>query len=246
MQWIIPMAGKGSRTRSLGEFKPFINISGQKMFSWFISSIKHLVRPEDSFLLITLEENFIKYDFEPVTRRIIISHGLGNEVKYFTVPGAPHGTSDTVYLARNLILKDERVIVIYPDQYIDFELPKMVDDCAYLGIYIQLGNKSGFVKLQDGKITQFVEKTNISNIASSGFYIVPKGSDLIYGIERQLESGETLNGEYYLGPIFNFLIQRGMCVFPIGVKAKYDLGNPEDIAYFANFISRSTFLTEAK
>ena len=24
MQWIIPMAGKGIRTRNLGEFKPFI------------------------------------------------------------------------------------------------------------------------------------------------------------------------------------------------------------------------------
>ena len=52
------MAGKGGRTKSLGEFKPFIEIKGHKILSWFISSIKNLVKPEDLFVLITTEYFF--------------------------------------------------------------------------------------------------------------------------------------------------------------------------------------------
>jgi GTP:adenosylcobinamide-phosphate guanylyltransferase len=45
MIWVIPLAGKGQRTKELGEFKPFIEINGHKMIEWFISSIKKLIKP---------------------------------------------------------------------------------------------------------------------------------------------------------------------------------------------------------
>ena len=234
------MAGKGTRTQSLGMFKPFILINGKEMFSWFISSIKHLVKPNDTFLLITLEENFNKYGFEKITKEILINHALNNKAEYFSVPTTPHGTSETIMVAKKCVSKKEKVIVIYPDQYTDFDIPSQIDGCAYLGVYVQLGNKSGFVTVQNGKVTRFVEKENISNIASSGFYIFPTGDDLIYGIDKQIKEGKSLNGEYYLGPIFNYLIERGMTVYPIAVKSKYDLGNPEDILYFSkNFAIKS-------
>ena len=31
MNWIIPMAGRGTRTSSLGDFKPFINVAGRRV-----------------------------------------------------------------------------------------------------------------------------------------------------------------------------------------------------------------------
>lgn len=233
------MAGKGIRTQNLGEFKPFIKIGRKKMFSWFIASIKHSIKPKDTFLLITLHKNFIKHKFELITKKIFSYHNLDNKIEYFSVLTTPRGTSETILSAKKLIKKNERVMVIYPDQYTDFEMPHLVDKCAYLGVYVQFGNKSGFVNIQEGRVIRFVEKTNISNIASSGFYLFPSGNDLIYGINKQIDSGKSLNGEYYLGPIFNYLIQKKIKVYPVEIKSKYDLGNPKDIAYFLkNFVNK--------
>lgn len=232
MQWIIPMAGKGKRTKSLGKFKPFIKIAGKEMFSWFLSSIKHSIGKEDTFLLITLEKNFTSNNFKQKTSEIFKKYNIKNKLKYFSVRTTPRGTSETIFLARKMIDKNTTVMVIYPDQYIDFDLSIIKRGNAYLGAYVNFGNRSGFMKIRDGKIIHFVEKTNISNIASSGFYIFPSRKDLQYALKKQIESGETLNGEFYLGPSINYLIKKSINVYPLEVKSKYDLGNPEDIEYF--------------
>ncbi|KKQ37137.1 MAG: hypothetical protein US53_C0027G0017 [Candidatus Woesebacteria bacterium GW2011_GWA1_37_7] len=227
------MAGKGKRTLPLGNFKPFIKIAGKEMLSWFISSIKHSVKERDTFLLITLSGNYKRYDFIKVTKKIFQDNRLNNKLEYYEIPTTPRGTSETVLLSKNLINRLSKVMVIYPDQYTDFDLSSVKNGYGYLGVCVNFGNKSGFVQIENGKVIRFVEKTNISNIASSGFYLFPSGKDLIYGIRKQIESSDSLNGEFYLGPSINFLIRKGIKVFPIEVKAKYNLGNPEDIAYFA-------------
>lgn len=226
------MAGKGTRTQSLGEFKPFIEIKGCKMFCWFISSIKHLVKPDDEFVLITLKYFYDKYQFEKVAKNIFKNHKLNNKVHFITADTTPKGMSATVYLAKNIIAANKEVMVICPDQYIDFLLPIFEPNTAYLGVYAQLGDKSGFMRIDGHWVTKFVEKTNISNLASAGFYFVPSGNDLIGAIEKQFKKDDALNGEYYLGPVFNFLIKKGIPVLPLPVIAKYDLGNPECINYF--------------
>jgi len=231
MIWVIPMSGKGTRTQELDEFKPFIKIKGHKILSWFISSIKHLIKNEDSFVLITTEYFANKFNFEKECKKIFKEHQLNNEINFIINKETPTGASTTVYSAKKIINKKIPVMVIFPDQYIDFILPEIVDNSAYMGIYVQLGNKSGFIEIQNGLIVNFIEKINISNLASSGFYLVSSGKDLIFAFEEQFKNNETLNGEFYVGPAFKYLFNK-LKVYPIPVLAKYDLGNCKDIAYF--------------
>ncbi len=44
MIWILPMAGKGRRTNSLGKFKPFVKVNGKKIIEWFLISIKNKIK----------------------------------------------------------------------------------------------------------------------------------------------------------------------------------------------------------
>lgn len=226
------MAGEGKRTRVLGKFKPFINISGKEIFSWFVSSITHSVKNDDTFLLISSDNNFANFNFKQKTREILRAHNIKNKLEYFGVPAIPRGTSETVFLAKGMIQKDVAVMVIYPDQYTDFDLSLVKKGCAYLGAYVNFGNRSGFMEINKGKVVKFVEKTNISNIASSGLYLFPSGEDLLYALTKQIKSGNTLNGEFYLGPSINYLIKKGLAVYPLAVKLKYDLGSPDEIEYF--------------
>ena len=40
MNWIIPIAGKGKRLKSLGDFKPFIKIKNRTIIEWFFIYLK--------------------------------------------------------------------------------------------------------------------------------------------------------------------------------------------------------------
>lgn len=233
MFWIIPMAGKGLRTQHLGEFKPFIEIKGNKILSWFLFSVRHLIRPDDEFVLITTQYFSHKFNFKKEVEMLFKLHGLPNKLHFVETQGTLAGTSLTVLQAEDLISANQPVLVIYPDQFIDFELPDDIKpDSGYLGLYLNFGNKSGFVEINNGLITKFVEKQNISNNASTGLYLLSSGKDLIKALKKQINSGETLNGEYYVGPSFNYLIEDGFHIFPLPVLAKYVLGDAEGIKSF--------------
>lgn len=201
--------------------------------SWFISSVKNQVRSEDAFLFITTEYFFKKFDFRKQVDDLFKSHRLENEKVFFNTPTTPRGTSDTLLKVEKIISINKPIMVINPDQYIDFDLPpKIMGRTGYLGLYLCLNNKTGFVKLHDGLITKFVERTNISNIASSGVFIASSGRDLIQAIKQQIASKETINGEFFLGPSFNYLIKEGYKIYPISVRCKYDLGDVDGIKKF--------------
>lgn len=233
MLWIIPMAGRGMRTKPLGEFKPFIEIKGHKILSWFIASVKSQVKRTDTFLFITTEYFYDKFDFREQVDNLFKKHGLKNEKNYLTTLATPQGTSDTLLKAEKLVSVDEPVMVINPDQYIDLDLPQKIKKrTGYLGLYLCFGTDTGFVEVYNGLIIRFVERTNISNIASSGVFIVSSGMDLIHAIKQQMTLEETINGEYFLGPCFNYLIRGGYKIHPIQVRCKYDLGDFESIEKF--------------
>ena len=64
MNWIIPIGGKGTRTQTLGEFKPFIKIKGLKMLWWFFSSVKKNILPQDNFYFITTKYYLDKFNVD--------------------------------------------------------------------------------------------------------------------------------------------------------------------------------------
>lgn len=233
MLWIIPMAGKGTRTQKLGEFKPFIEINGHKIFSWFISSIKHNITPKDKFVLITQRYFAQKYNFDVEIKKIFNQHKLNNKIKIIKIKETPNGTSSTIYLAKSFLKRDLPLVIAYPDQYINFELPRHIKrNSCYVPVYANLGNKAGYVAVKNGLIFKIVEKKNISNIANAGIYIISSSRDLIYAVERQFTEQFAQDGEFYLSEALNYLKEKDYKIFPLEVIAKYNLGDPAGISYF--------------
>lgn len=234
MKWIIPIGGKGARTQALGEFKPFIEIAGHKIMVWFLTSIKRNIFPNDSFIFITTPYFSEKFQIQEEIKRIFQNLRIKNEFEVFSVEQEFPGVSGALYAVRSILESDDPVIVINPDQYLDFVLPREIPSrSGYLTIYAEFSNKSGYVNIEEGKITKFVEKNNLSNLGSAGVFVVSEGKALLRAVRSQLNDGLTTNGEYYLGPAFNYLIKDGFNIYPLPVKVKYDLGNIPDIDYFA-------------
>lgn len=229
--WIIPMAGKGTRTQSLGKFKPFIKINEQKILFWFLLSIKNLISKNDLIIFITTfnfsKEFRVNYEIKKILKKLKIR----NKFYLIETPDNPAGQSASIKFAKKIVKQNQPLIVVNPDQYIDFDLPEKIEHC-YLPLYAQLGNKSGFVSIKNNEIEKFVEKNNISNLACAGVYIAAKAKWIFSAINQQIKNKDMLNGEFYLGPAFNYIIKEGIKVEPLTIRAKYDLGNPQDIEIF--------------
>jgi dTDP-glucose pyrophosphorylase len=233
------MAGKGTRTLQLGEFKPFIKINDITSFQWFIKSIKNNIKPEDKIICVTTKYFDDKFDVEKNIKLIAQEEKLQNDITVILAQDTPKGPSASVYLSRTYI-DNNPTIVANCDQFVTFVLPTIKDEkTGFLPVNCNFGSSKSYVKLdKNNSIVNIKEKENISNIASSGIYIVSNGTDLMKALERQFNENKMHKNEFYVGPSLNYLINEKDYIFsPLDVQAKYDLGNVEEIKLFEKIIN---------
>jgi NDP-sugar pyrophosphorylase family protein len=239
MIWIFPMAGRGSRTRQLGEFKPFIEICGRKMLAWLLGSIRAKIAESDRLVFITTTEYADTFDVERTISSILREEKLHDNFVMITCDKTPPGPSATVHKAKEHLQTHEPVIVVNCDQYIDFDTGDLSEEkSGFLPVYAEFTQKSSYVEIDAGVITRIVEKQNISNLASAGVYAVSGGKALVEAIEQQFEGNQQTNGEFYVGVALNNLIEKGFRFYPTAVRAKYDLGSVKGIELLDEMLRR--------
>lgn len=236
MIWLILAGGRGSRTQLLGEFKPFIEVRGQKIISWLLFSIGANVKATDKFIFVTTGNFSKKYNFKDGIQEIFTNYGLDNDFEIFTSKDVLPGNSCSAYLAKSSLSKEEPATILCCDQFTDFQLPPEIPPfTGYLTVGLDFGSSKGYVEIKEGLIQRFAEKEPISNFASSGIYIVSSGMALIFALERQFrDKAVSTNGEYCLGPAFNYLIEDGYKIYPLLANAHYSLGSISAINYFSS------------
>gem|GEM_PF-1354084 len=241
------MAGRGSRTRQLGEFKPFIEIKGRRMLAWLLRSIREKVADSDKLVFVTTADYAGRFDVRRALAEMLEAERLAGDFELVTCQETPPGPSATVYKARAHFQTDEPVIVVNCDQYIDFDMGDVQQrESGFLPVYAEFTGKSSYVEIDAGVITRIVEKQNISNLASAGVYAVSGGRALAEAIEKQFQENLQTNGEFYVGVALNTLIRRGYRFYPTAVRAKYDLGNVKGIELFERVCERLSPQTEGK
>jgi hypothetical protein len=88
----------------------------------------------------------------------------------------------------------------------------------------------------DGTVSEVVEKEVISNEATVGIYNFSRGCDFVRAADRMIASDLRVNGEFYVAPCYNQLINEGgkVVVDRTGKErdGMYGLGTPEDLRIF--------------
>lgn len=236
MLWVIPIGGKGTRTSILGEFKPFIEIKGHKMLFWFLFSIQKNIGAKDSFVFITTKYFEDKFAVRKEIANIFDKLEIENKIQVVILSDTPPGISAALYASKNYLEKDMPVVVICPDRFIDIEIPEKISPkTGFLSVGLDFGRERDYMEIKEGTVRSFVEKNPVSNCSSNGVFIVASDKDLIQAIVQQIET-ETISfdGEYRIGPAFNFLIRDGYQIFPLIPKACYSLGSISSINYFSS------------
>jgi NDP-sugar pyrophosphorylase family protein len=241
---VLPIAGRGSRFATAGYSlpKPLIPVHGVPM----IEAVVHNVRPSmpHRFVFVALQEH--------------LDHRGMREALEHAAPGCTivpvdrvtEGAACTVLLAKDLINTSDPLMLANSDQWVDLDIDAYLatmDRHRADGLIMTMkadDPKWSFVGLDEERlVTRVVEKEVISDEATVGIYNFRRGSDFVLAAEQMIAKNLRVNGEFYVAPTYNQLIDEGarIAIYNVGSEGHgmYGLGIPSDLEQFlANPISR--------
>lgn len=261
MRIIIPMAGIGSRLKphTLTVPKPLTLIAGKSIVQRLVEEIVTVVGQKVTdigFIIGPASKGFPANTKEQLSK---IAEELGAKGEVFIQEEAL-GTAHAIHQARTLL--NGPCVVAFADTLFkaDFTLSDKNDGVIWVK---KVANPKAFgvVKLQDGIITDFVEKPEVfvSDLAIIGIYYFKNAEKLRFEIDNLIDNDIRGKGdEYQLTDALENLKQKGNQFVPGTVTDWMDNGNKEvtvetnskvlDYSYKAseNLISDSVVLENSK
>lgn len=230
------MAGEGSRFKLAGfeRPKPLIEVNSKPMIELVVDNLRPNSRHR--FIFICREEHEQQFRVSEILESI----SPGCEV-LFTL-GLTEGAASTVLIAEQLIDNQEPLLIANSDQYIDFEIDNFLtrinsNVSGSIMTMLAQGDKWSYVsKNSDGSVENVVEKVQVSDEATVGIYYFKHGADFVKSAREMIAAEEKANGEYYVAPVYNKMINKGLEVEAISVGAIeseiFGLGTPKDLEIF--------------
>lgn len=244
MKIIIPMTGYGSRFAAAGykELKPFIRVQGKPIIEWIVSG---MYPGETDLLFVCRKEhldtiNGFREELERIAPHCSI-FAIDDWVK--------KGPVFDVLRASEAIDDHEPCIVNYCDFYMDWDHQAFIKEASerqcdgsvpcYTGFHPHLlirknlyascrvDENNDLIEIRE-KYSFEADKTKA--LHSPGVYYFKSGALMKKYCGKLVESGITINGEYYMSLPYNFMVEDGLKVWvPANVRSFCQWGTPEDM-----------------
>ncbi len=226
MKIIVPMAGIGSRLRphTLTIPKPLTLIAGKPIVQRLVEDIVKVVDQKVDEIAFVIGPSFPKDTKEKLMQ---IAKGLG-AVGKVSIQEEALGTAHAIQCAKDSL--SGPCVVAFADTLFkaNFTLDKNADGAVWVK---QVAEPSayGVVKLNEGYITDFVEKPQdfVSDLAIIGIYYFKDGGILRDEIQYLLDNDIREKGEYQLTNALENMKQKGLKFVPGEVSDWMDCGNKE-------------------
>lgn len=232
MNILIPLAGRDPRYTT---FKPFMPFRGKPLIQHVVE--QHEITPKDNLIFITLKEFEEKYNISKTLqdmfgKRIII-RVLSKETQ-----GAPCSILEATL---DIIDSDESLLIELADVLRDLsrfykEIRNVSKDIA--GIIPVEAHRTiadrpwGYAQTTaDGIFQKLIEKVYVQkpDNATMGLYFFSKGKEFVQSTKQMIEKKSFVyNNNYFVGPVYNELVQNGKKIVLSHVRIKHILGSPED------------------
>lgn len=237
MKLVIPMAGRGKRFLDAGEKRPkmLIPVSNKLMIEWALEGLKFI--PKEDWIFVILQEHVEKWRLDEV----LLDH-FGN-VMIEALPDVTEGQACTVAAARKHYSSNDPLVIHNTDTY--FSSSTIEDNLGLLGTEVDgvIGvfqsdcPSYSFVQLnEENYVTKVVEKEAISQWATTGLYAFGKAGDFLDAVEDSMKNKKKVRGEYFVGPLYNHLIENDARIIIDKCSEIYDFGKPEKLKDFEKAI----------
>lgn len=237
MHYIFPAAGLGKRFRDNGFQipKPLIRVHGIALLVWAISNFP--IKKHDQIWIISQKDHeiadYLKLEFPQLHQKCM----------FVTIDEITDGPATTVSLVAQKIQNNEPITIANTDQYVFRDLSEFTEIsrnkrvCGSILTMEAMGNQWSYItKNLIGDVKYVVEKKQISNEATVGVYGFKTSASFMRAYSRMREVKDTVNNEFYVAPMFNYLIEANCKIVAHNI-GKIDLevfgtGTPADLSRF--------------
>lgn len=229
------MAGIGSRLRphTLTVPKPLTLIAGKPIVQRLVEDITKVVNQkidEIAFIIGPVAKGF---PADTEKQLLKIAQNLGAKGSVFIQEEAL-GTAHAIHQAASVL--DGPCVVAFADTLFkaDFKLDDKADGVIWVK-QVENPKAFGVIKIQDGRITEFVEKPQefVSDLAIIGIYYFKKGEILKSEIQYLIDNNITEKGEYQLTNALENMKVNGLTFVSGQVAEWMDCGN-KDVTVLTN------------
>jgi len=226
MKIIVPMAGIGSRLRphTLTIPKPLTLIAGKPIVQRLVEDIVKVVDQKVDEIAFVIGPSFPKDTEEKLMN---IAKSLNARGKVFVQEQAL-GTAHAIQCAKESL--NGPCVVAFADTLFkaDFSLDAKADGAIWVK-KVEEPSAYGVVKLNNGIITDFVEKPKefVSDLAIIGIYYFKKGEIVRDEIQYLLDNNIKEKGEFQLTNALENMKQKGLQFVPGTVSDWMDCGNKD-------------------
>jgi HAD superfamily hydrolase (TIGR01509 family) len=225
---LVLMAGQGSRFASHGYslIKPLISINGEPMIKKVIDSLDI----EANFIFVVQKEHRKKYSLDTFLNTI------APNCQIVEVDGLTEGAACSALTAKNLINNENNLLIVNSDQIIKYDalaffyqMQEQDLDGGVLTFENYSPKYSYLITDEFGHITKVAEKEVISNRATVGVYFWKKGQEFVEAAEKMIRLGKRVKNEFYVFPVTEEAIEKGLKMKEFPVDEMWGVGTPEDL-----------------
>jgi glucose-1-phosphate thymidylyltransferase len=223
------MAGVGSRLRphTLTTPKPLTVIAGKPIVQRLVEDIADVVHQKIEEIAFIIGPASKGFPSDTEEKLIAIANELGAKGSVYVQEQAM-GTAHAIHCAKDSL--SGPCVVAFADTLFkaDFVLDTEADGAIWVK-QVEDPSAFGVVRLNDGYITDFIEKPQefVSDLAIIGIYYFKNGEDVKDEIQYLLENDLRENGEYQLTNVLETLKQEGAKFVPGKVSVWMDCGKKD-------------------
>ena len=234
---VITMGGLGSRFRKAGYTVPkyMIEAKGKTLFEWSMVSLDGFRDDVRQYIFIAMKDE--SADAEAFIREKCASLGI-KDFKVILIDYLTDGQATTAMLASKYWKKDDALLIYNIDTYIESGSMNsgQIRGDGFIPCFRADGTHWSFVRLDEsGKAVEIREKERISDNCTLGAYYF-RTCALYEDLYREYYSDarNLVNGEKYVAPLYNFLLEKGGEIYIADIPAEkvHVLGTPEELQTF--------------
>lgn len=237
MKVIIPIVGNDALENNTDYMLSLYEIERKTIFQYCYDFLKPIKDAE--FIVVLRKSDVRKYHFDQIVKLLI------PDAKIVIAEGDTKGSVCTCLLAIDYIEDDEPLVISSSNQLFLANANDVVNEFIekdYDGgivTFEDIHPKFSFVKLDNkGLVIEAAEKRPISKHATAGFYYFKKGSDFIESAISMLAKDASVNGLFYLCPVYNEMIlkQKKIGVYPIERQEYFLLKTESGIEAYKQYL----------
>lgn len=209
--FVIPMVGKSSRFFKEGYSEP-----KYKLLVNEVSVFEHSVRSFEHYFLSDKFLFLVRSDYDAAE---FVEHSAKKmgilDFSIVVFSEETQGQADTVYQglaqAKNFFPLEEPIYIFNIDTFRpNFKKSSKAIDDGYLEVFKGEGTHWSFaLPGKNGRVIRTTEKDRISDLCSNGLYYFKSSTLFNDAFEHSVKEDLKAKGEFYIAPLYNFLIEQG-------------------------------------